>query len=169
MNTSTDQRYNRLGSAAGLGEVSATIGARYVASPLAPSQCCGAHAIVVGDLVGNLARSHVRSLAGQGWTWDRGRHHHSRTMRPRWLALLLLAAPASAQENPDAVAAVPRIDRFELRNLIDRGAVLVLDVRSAEDYRKGHLPGAISVPLETVAVRAQEFRFQHLPLVTYCA
>lgn len=35
----------------------------------------------------------------------------------------------------------------ELNHLIqDRADILVLDVRAEEDYRKGHIPGAINVP-----------------------
>lgn len=34
----------------------------------------------------------------------------------------------------------------ELKRAIDDGSVVVVDVRAAEDYKKGHIPGAISLP-----------------------
>jgi rhodanese-related sulfurtransferase len=39
------------------------------------------------------------------------------------------------------------VDRNDLLNRVDDGAVTVLDVRPVEEYRSGHIPGAISVPL----------------------
>jgi rhodanese-related sulfurtransferase len=47
------------------------------------------------------------------------------------------------------------------------GSVLVLDVRPEEEYRAGHIPGALSVPLHTL-----EAALQTLPrdreIVAYC-
>jgi rhodanese-related sulfurtransferase len=34
----------------------------------------------------------------------------------------------------------------ELKRAMDRNEVVVIDVRAAEDYAKGHIPGAINVP-----------------------
>ena len=46
--------------------------------------------------------------------------------------------------------------------------LLIVDVRAAEDYAKGHIPGAISIPLSELPNR-----FKDLPprkfLITYCA
>jgi rhodanese-related sulfurtransferase len=36
----------------------------------------------------------------------------------------------------------------ELKRAMDNGEVVVIDVRAAEDYEKGHIPGAISLPHE---------------------
>ncbi len=41
---------------------------------------------------------------------------------------------------------LPTIGRDELAVLMEHGAVTVVDVRPAEEYRAGHLPGAVSVP-----------------------
>lgn len=40
------------------------------------------------------------------------------------------------------------VDRNDLLKRVRNGAVTVLDVRPAEEYRTGHIPGARSVPLE---------------------
>jgi rhodanese-related sulfurtransferase len=39
------------------------------------------------------------------------------------------------------------VDRNDLLKRVRQGAVTVLDVRPAEEYRAGHIPGALSVPL----------------------
>ena len=39
------------------------------------------------------------------------------------------------------------VDRDDLLNRVKKGAVTVLDVRPSDEYRTGHIPGALSVPL----------------------
>lgn len=48
-----------------------------------------------------------------------------------------------------------------------RGDTLLLDVRPALEYRAGHLPGAVSIPLEELSTRLAELPTDFL-LVTYC-
>ncbi len=59
------------------------------------------------------------------------------------------------------------LDREELLNKVRDGAVTVLDVRPAEEYRAGHIPGALSIPLKEL-----ERRLSDLPrdreIVAYC-
>jgi len=45
---------------------------------------------------------------------------------------------------------VDRIDRAELVQLIEGGSVQVVDVLPEADYRNGHIPGAIHIPLKTL-------------------
>ncbi len=54
----------------------------------------------------------------------------------------------------------------ELRDRVSRGDVVVLDVRPAEEFRAGHIAGAISIPLGELGTRLKE-----LPpgeVVAYC-
>jgi rhodanese-related sulfurtransferase len=44
--------------------------------------------------------------------------------------------------------AMEPIQRAELLDRVSRGEVTVLDVRPREEYLAGHIPGAVSVPLE---------------------
>ena len=53
---------------------------------------------------------------------------------------------------------VKEIQVKELAAKIRRGQskVLVLDVREAEEYKEGHIPGSINLPLSQLASRYQE-------------
>jgi rhodanese-related sulfurtransferase len=59
------------------------------------------------------------------------------------------------------------VDRKDLMRRVKNGAVTVLDVRPVEEYRAGHIPGALSVPLMEL-----EKLFSKLPrdqeIVAYC-
>jgi SAM-dependent methyltransferase len=78
---------------------------------------------------------------------------------------------ATSQEDAAAEWKSPtlRIPVDEFKQLQAKGGVLVLDVRDAEHYRAGHLPGAILMPLDTVEARAAELRREKRPIVTYCS
>jgi rhodanese-related sulfurtransferase len=59
------------------------------------------------------------------------------------------------------------VNRDALLNKVREGAVTVLDVRPTEEYRAGHIPGALSIPLKEL-----ERRLSDLPrdrdVVAYC-
>lgn len=59
------------------------------------------------------------------------------------------------------------VDREELLSKVREGAVTVLDVRPTEEFRAGHIKGALSIPL-----RELELRLSDLPrdrdVVAYC-
>jgi rhodanese-related sulfurtransferase len=52
--------------------------------------------------------------------------------------------------------AIPEIDVDELAALLADGAHLV-DVREPDEYESGHIPGAVTVPLGTVADHLEAF------------
>jgi len=67
--------------------------------------------------------------------------------------LLALACGGSGAEN----AAVPPITAQQLALLIAQGSPpVVLDVRSREEYAKGHIPGALNIPHDELAGRLSE-------------
>ena len=49
---------------------------------------------------------------------------------------------------------IPQITVSELRSLVGRGDVLVVDVRRAGEYGGGHVPGAVHAPLDRIAEEA---------------
>jgi 3-mercaptopyruvate sulfurtransferase SseA len=81
------------------------------------------------------------------------------------LGLLLAGSAARAQE----ATAVPRIGLEEFKKANDAGKLLVIDVRSLESYRAGHIPGAISVPLSAWTERLPTLKASKKPIVAYCA
>jgi rhodanese-related sulfurtransferase len=51
-----------------------------------------------------------------------------------------------------AIIGIDRVERKELKWRMDRAEpCVILEVLPEEDYRRGHLPGALSVPLDRVA------------------
>lgn len=59
------------------------------------------------------------------------------------------------------------VDQQELRRRLDTGDVLLIDVRPAPEYRAGHLPGAISVPLPELRNRLPDLPTDR-EIVAYC-
>jgi rhodanese-related sulfurtransferase len=59
------------------------------------------------------------------------------------------------------------VGREELRERVREGAVVVLDVRPAEEYRAGHIPGATSIPLAELDRRIAELPADK-EVVAYC-
>jgi rhodanese-related sulfurtransferase/DNA-binding transcriptional ArsR family regulator len=55
----------------------------------------------------------------------------------------------------------------ELRARVEAGDVLVLDVRPVEEYAAGHIPGAVSIPVEELAGRIDELP-EDIEVVVYC-
>ena len=65
---------------------------------------------------------------------------------------------------------VPVITREELRRGLKTGALKVVDVLPAESYVSGHIPGAISMPLPSIASRAGELLPDlNADIAVYCA
>jgi len=65
---------------------------------------------------------------------------------------------------------IPRIPIEQLKEMIDRGAdVVILDAQQKSTYNAGHIKGALSLPW---AAEVQEADVQHLPknkpIITYC-
>ena len=57
----------------------------------------------------------------------------------------------------------------DMRRLVRDPLVVVLDVRSPEAYTAGHLPGAISIPVQELQERAPvELPDRDRPIVIYC-
>jgi rhodanese-related sulfurtransferase/DNA-binding transcriptional ArsR family regulator len=59
------------------------------------------------------------------------------------------------------------ITHRELRARAEAGDVVVLDVRPVEEYRAGHIPGAVSSPVEELADRINELP-EGAEIVVYC-
>ncbi|MGI9591701.1 MAG: rhodanese-like domain-containing protein [Myxococcota bacterium] len=79
------------------------------------------------------------------------RRHFTRRASSLALLAMFVSGPACAPERP---AAASTITPAELADRLDTGsAPLILDVRSAEEFRAGHIPGAVNVPHDQLAGR----------------
>lgn len=60
-----------------------------------------------------------------------------------------------------------KISAEELRSRLSKGDMVLLDVRPWVEYQAGHLPGAISIPLDELERRLSELP-QNQTIVAYC-
>ena len=91
-----------------------------------------------------------------------------------WASLRALATERLAAVQKLAEAYMGALDDVEpvsrdelLRRLRAREPLVVVDVRPAEEYAAGHLPGAISVPLDELEQRLSELP-KRREVVAYC-
>jgi len=81
------------------------------------------------------------------------------------LLVVLVAGTLVAQ----AIRNVPRVTIDELKPLIERNTVLVLDVRRPDEFAQGHIPGAVNLDYTLVAAQGSRFQGETRPIVAYCA
>jgi rhodanese-related sulfurtransferase len=67
----------------------------------------------------------------------------------------------------EARGAMEAIEGDELLRRVKAGEVTVLDVRPAEEYRAGHIPGALSIPVGELKARLRELP-KDRDVVAYC-
>jgi predicted methyltransferase len=102
-----------------------------------------------------------------------------RSTNLEWMMVLQLretaaVTAAAGTERSEGVAgelADPalRISLEEFEKILSAGGVTVVDVREPESYAAGHIPGAISLPLDSVEGAAARLRSLNRPVVTYCS
>ena len=64
----------------------------------------------------------------------------------------------------------PWVNTLEATQLINRSDASIVDLRSAEDYAKGHILGAKNIPLADLERRAGELDKQKAkPVIVHCA
>lgn len=88
---------------------------------------------------------------------------HLREVGESQLAELQRARQELLSEAPTVEA----IDRRTLLARVRSGDAILIDVRPHEEYVAGHLPGALSIPVEELAGRLKELSKEH-EVVAYC-
>ena len=53
------------------------------------------------------------------------------------------------------------------KELVNSGAIIV-DVRSASEYKAGHIPGSKNFPLDTIRTKVAELKKNNKPVITVC-
>jgi rhodanese-related sulfurtransferase len=79
----------------------------------------------------------------------------------------LAAVPAVAVVQD--LASVPRIAIDELKTLMARKQVVLVDVRDPMAFGQGHLPGAVNVPFDFLPEYVEKWKQDKRLVVTYCA
>ena len=124
------------------------------------------------------ASHHLQVLKGSGLARERrsGRYVHyeaTEAGRNAWRSLAGIGE-AGIAEVRDAISSFFEADlAFEptelrtLREKVDSGASVLLDVRPAEEFQASHFPGAISVPLPELAGKLKMIP-RGVDVVAYC-
>lgn len=125
------------------------------------------------------ASAHLQTLRRGGLvTGDRdGTTIRYRLTGPDVVGLLDRLRVVATAHLPDVAAARDRylgeptagdeVGRDELMRRARAGEVVVLDVRPAPEYRAGHIPGAVSIPVDELAGRLDELP-GGVDVVVYC-
>jgi rhodanese-related sulfurtransferase len=97
---------------------------------------------------------------------------NEKTWRAALLAVALASGSALAKEpaaRGNAVAGIAPgiVDGEAARKLVAKG-VKVLDVRTAEEFAAGHVPGAINIPYDEMEKRYAEIGPPSTPVLVYC-
>ena len=86
---------------------------------------------------------------------------------------LLIALVFAAQAGSGGA---PRISQEDLKKLRASRKVVIVDTRNEEAYRRGHIPGAVLLPLEGLPAWPDEYnktveklKAAKHAIVTYCA
>jgi rhodanese-related sulfurtransferase len=94
----------------------------------------------------------------------------NRTLGLVVVAALLHVSPSSAV--PAVVqdlASVPRITIDEVKVLMARKQVVLVDVRDPMAFGQGHIPGAQNVPFDFLPDHVEKWKKDKRLVVTYCA
>ncbi len=122
--------------------------------------------------------AHLQTLrqAGLVATRRHGTKIYYRLAGPDVAALYALLRDVAGTRSPQVVAArdaylgaedTEAVTRQELQRRLAAGQVLVVDVRPAEEYAAGRIPGAVSVPLDQLDDRLAALP-DDVEIVAYC-
>jgi len=122
--------------------------------------------------------AHLQALRQAGLVSTRrdGTKIHYRIAGQDVAALYALLRDVAAGRSAQAAAArdaylggddTQAVDRDELRRRLAAGEVVAVDVRPAEEYAAGHIPGALSIPLDELADRLADLPGD-VDVVAYC-
>ncbi|MBA3268956.1 MAG: rhodanese-like domain-containing protein [Acidobacteria bacterium] len=82
------------------------------------------------------------------------------------VAVLTCVGIAAAAQ---AVRSVPRISIDEVKALMAKKQVVLIDVRDPQSFAEGHMPDAINVPFDHIPKHVDQWKKEKRLLVTYCA
>ena len=68
-----------------------------------------------------------------------------------------------------ALRNVPRITIDEVKALMAKNQVLLVDVRDKQSFAESHLPGAINILFDDIPNHVDQLKKEKRVIVTYCA
>jgi 3-mercaptopyruvate sulfurtransferase SseA len=88
------------------------------------------------------------------------------------LILMNLNAPSTPVSSPEILSDIPfptveRVSLEDAKKAFDDGTATLVDVRDGQSYDQGHIPGALSIPLEEISVQKDELD-PNAWIITYC-
>ena len=90
-------------------------------------------------------------------------------MRVRVAAIAAAVCLGAALVSAQAIRNVPRISIDEVKPLIAKKQVVLIDVRDPMAFADGHMPGAINVPFDFLPNHVEAWKKEKRLLVIYCA
>lgn len=67
----------------------------------------------------------------------------------------------------DPLAAIPRVSLDKAKEAFDNKTAVFVDVRDSASFANGHIPGAISIPVNDLSKHLNELK-QDAWIITYC-
>lgn len=85
------------------------------------------------------------------------------------MLVMILTMSMVSLASAQAVRNVPRVTIDELKALMTKKAVLVIDVRNMVEFGEGHIPGAMNIPYGQASAEEEQLRKEKRTIVLYCA
>ncbi|MDX1377316.1 MAG: rhodanese-like domain-containing protein [Anaerolineales bacterium] len=77
--------------------------------------------------------------------------------------------PSPNGELPASEADVPRVSLDDAKAAAENGTAIIVDVRSAESFANGHIPGAVNIPLSLIEADPTALDLEKDEwIITYC-
>lgn len=91
--------------------------------------------------------------------------------RPRviLIAFVIATTSMSALAWGQAMRNVPRISIDEVKELMAKNQVVLVDVRDAQSFAAGHMPGALNIVFDDIPNHVEALKKDKRVIVTYCA
>lgn len=89
--------------------------------------------------------------------------------RRRLIAAIVLVLAAVSLASAQAVRNVPRVSIDDLKVMMAKTQVLVIDVRNMQEFGEGHIPGAMNIPYGQASAEEEALRKETRTIVLYCA
>jgi rhodanese-related sulfurtransferase len=87
----------------------------------------------------------------------------------RCAVVAIVTVMATVAVAGQAMRNVPRISIDEVKPLMAKKQVVLIDVRDPQSFAEGHMPGAINVPFDHIPKFVDQWKKEKRLLVTYCA